>query len=204
MDQIAAFDTLFTNNHIQICKLLLPTLPKDKQYLLAILIKLWELDYVIRHGRQISCPSTCDDGKSPDYQKLCRDILPYCSKKESGMVQSILQMLNTLDTVKSLSPLLELVKQMQTSTDGDDSKGPSMPDIGSLLSMGDLLGGSISPEMMGMFDSLFHAAENTENEPAVPEHSEQKPANSGHSEGGHFKGEQETEQRQTDRSADFT
>lgn len=168
MDQIAAFDTLFTNNHIQICKLLLPSLPKDKQYLFAILIKFWELDYVVRHGKKLVCPSSDSQSGSPDYQKLCNDILPYCDENETKMVQSILQILKTLDTVKTLAPLMELMKQMQTTTDAaENPSGGSMPDLGSILSMSGLFGDSDSSDLMGLFDSFLHTSKQNTSDSGV-------------------------------------
>ncbi|MBR1692428.1 MAG: hypothetical protein IJ711_06580 [Lachnospiraceae bacterium] len=76
------------------------------------------------------------------------------------MVHKILQILNTLDTVKSLSPLLDLMKQMQTASDDSGSDASSaMPDISSLLQMGDLFGSNGNPELFGMFESFLHAAD---------------------------------------------
>lgn len=55
LDKVAAFDTLFTTNHIQMCKVLLSYLPAPYQSTLAVYIKLAELNYTFsflkRHPR---------------------------------------------------------------------------------------------------------------------------------------------------------
>jgi len=180
MDKIAAFDTLSTNNHIQMCKILLPSLPKDKQYLFAVLIKFWELSYVIKCGQKLLCSPDCNSPGSPDYQSVCKELLPYCDQKEAASLQTMLQLLGMMDTIKTIAPLLDLMKQMQSES-GEGSNSTFMPDLSSLFSMGNLtgnpqgdspenfpgniFGGSVSPELFDMLGSFFHAADYSKGEP---------------------------------------
>lgn len=119
MDRIAAFDTLYTNNHIQICKLILPLLPKDKQYYLAIFIKFLELQHTIKYGQKIQVENTTPNNSKPNYQNLCKEALPYCTPDEENLVKMLLNFLNAMDTFESLKPFLELLGQSNDSPFGD-------------------------------------------------------------------------------------
>ena len=50
-DNVAVFDTLFTNNQIQIMKILLPCFDRPMQKYLAIYIKYQELQYTLSYFR---------------------------------------------------------------------------------------------------------------------------------------------------------
>lgn len=152
MDRIAAFDTLYTNNHIQICKLLLPLLPKDKQYYLAIFIKFLELQHTIKYGQKLQvCFSKQLDTKSK-YQDLCKEILPYCTPEEENLVKMILNLLNTMNTFESLKPLMDMLGQFNMSGDAENGNSSSF-DFSSLLSLGELFS-SENGSPLGDFASM--------------------------------------------------
>lgn len=151
MDNIAAFDTLYTNNHIQILKLLLPCIPKDKQYFGVIFIKYLELQYVIKYGKQLNQGSCGQSSQKKDYSKLCHDILPYCTKEESHIVESIQNMLNTFETFKSMQSMLDLF----ASSDSESGNPGSGFDLSSLMSMGNLFSGNMNPEGLGDIMGAF-------------------------------------------------
>lgn len=147
MDHIAAFDTLYTNNHIQILKLLLPCLPKDKQYFGALFIKYLELQYILKYGKQL-CQNT--DNK-PDYIKLCHDVMPYCTKEEAHMVESIQNMFQTFETFKSMQSMLEIFAPLS----GENGQSDNGFDFSSIMNMGNLFSGDMNLDslknMMGTF-----------------------------------------------------
>lgn len=151
MDHIAAFDTLYTNNHIQILKLLLPCLPKDKQYFGAIFIKYLELQYVIHYGKQLAQGSCYNSDQKPDYAKLCHDILPYCTEKEAHIVNSIQNMLQTFETFKSMQSMLELFAP--SDVEGDNAG--SGFDFSSLMNMGNLFSGGMDLDGLQNIMSAF-------------------------------------------------
>lgn len=119
LDKIAAFDTLYTNNHIQILKLLLPSIPKDKQYFGIIFIKFLELKYVIEFGKNLISHSGFQNNTETDYNLLCDDILPFCNSDEAKTVESVKSILQTFETFKNLSPVLDLIRQMNNSQTED-------------------------------------------------------------------------------------
>ena len=54
-EKIVAFDTLFSNNHIQILKVMLPYLDNHLQKLGAVYIKFLELQYTMDFCRKHHC-----------------------------------------------------------------------------------------------------------------------------------------------------
>ena len=170
MDRIAAFDTLYTNNHVQICKLILPLLPKDKQYYLAIFIKFLELQHTIKYGQKIQFDSPLSNEPKQQYQNICKEALPYCTPEEENLVKMILNLLNALDTFETFKPLMEMLGQFNmsensenTSSGFDFSNLSSLGEIfsskngspGDLASMVDLLQGNINPDFLNNIKDLM-------------------------------------------------
>lgn len=153
MDKIAAFDTLYTNNHIQICKLLLPLLPKDKQYFFAIFIKFLELQHTIQYGQKLLF-QTENCNASINYQNLCQDVLPYCTQEEEHLVKKILELLKTMDTVNSLKPLMEMMNQFHMSGP-EEGRDSSAFDFSSLFSMGDFFQGNMNSDILNNLKDLM-------------------------------------------------
>lgn len=146
MDRIAAFDTLYTNNHVQICKLVLPLLPKDKQYYLAIFIKFLELQHTIKYGQKIQFDSSLSKESTEQkkqYQNICKEALPYCTPEEEELVKMILNLLNALDTFESLKPLMDMLGQFTDSSFGD------------FASMADLFQGNITPDFLNNLKDMM-------------------------------------------------
>ena len=143
MDRIAAFDTLYTNNHVQICKLILPLLPKDKQYYLAIFIKFLELQHTIKYGQKLQIETTTPNDSKPNYQNLCKEALPYCTAEEENLVKMILNLLNAMDTFESLKPFMDLLGQFNDSPLGD------------LSSMTDLFQGNVNLDFLNNLKDMM-------------------------------------------------
>ena len=85
VDKVLAFDTIFTNNHIKMLKVLLSYFDPAIQKTLAIYIKFLELQYTFayfqNHARVFSSGHSPPDTSS-DLNNLCREILPYCAPDE--------------------------------------------------------------------------------------------------------------------------
>lgn len=154
MDRIAAFDTLYTNNHIQMGKLLLPLLPKDKQYYFAIFIKYMELQHTIKYGKKLLYHIENGEKETINYQNLCQEFLPYCDQQEEKLVKQILSFLKTMETFNSLKPIMEMMNQfsMTGSGEGGDSSGF---DFSSLFSMGDFLQGNLDLDLLNNLKDLI-------------------------------------------------
>lgn len=101
-EQIYAFDSLYTTNHIQMLKILLPCLNPPLQKNLALYIKFLELRYTIsflnEHPYVIS---GCGfDTKYRDQEIPMDDLLPYLTSKEA---ENLKQLQKSMDTMKQFS-----------------------------------------------------------------------------------------------------
>lgn len=108
-DRIRAFDALFTTNHTQIYKLLLPYLEPAIQRQLAVYIKYLELQYTAAYCRQhpFGCmPRECP----PDTSRLYHEILPYCSYAERCQAE---RLIGLLSTVKNAEEAMETARMMK-------------------------------------------------------------------------------------------
>ena len=135
--QISAFDTLFSNNHIQMLKVLLPYMDNQFQKYLAIYIKFQELQVALNFVRKhpyplCGCMIRPDD---TDPAQVVKRLLPLCTKEEKEQLNQILKVLHTMELMKDFMP-------------EGDSSSPS--------SMTDMLMGMLTPEQKQMFD-LFSA-----------------------------------------------
>lgn len=108
-DSIRAFDTLFTTNHIQIYKLLLPYLDQSLQRRLAVYIKYLEFQYTAAYFKHH--PFGCMPREFlSDTSQLYQEILPYCSYSERKKVE---QLMDLSSTIKNAEEMMETVKMMK-------------------------------------------------------------------------------------------
>lgn len=157
-DKIAAFDTLYTTNHIQMLKILLPAVGKELSHKLAVYIKYLEFQYTLTLTRKHPSPfSLCaeENTSSVDFCELCDELLPFCSEKDRGMLNNIKNMQNTLKQFKEMEATMSMMKELfpesNTGTDGDTSGNFTgfSPDM--LLNL-------LSPEQLELF-SMFQNKE---------------------------------------------
>ncbi len=153
---IAAFDSLFTTNRIQILKILLPMLAPKHQSGFAIYIKLLELQYTLtflrRHpgqrlfGTEKQLSADFFQGDNTDTMNLLDELLPYSGIEGRAKIEN---MKNMLANMKKMQEMMEMIQMMQElfpeGTGGDNpmdfftnmSGMPGMPgmDISSLFQM---------------------------------------------------------------------
>lgn len=101
-EQIYAFDSLYTTNHIQMLKILLPCLNPPLQKNLALYIKFLELRYTIlflnAHPHVIN---GCGFSKERRGQEIpIDDLLPFLSPKEA---ENMKQLQKSMDMIKQFS-----------------------------------------------------------------------------------------------------
>lgn len=111
-EQIYAFDSLYTTNHIQMLKILLPCLHPPLQKNLALYIKFLELRYTISflnaHPYVIS---GCGFSKKYGGQDLpIDDLLPYLTPKEADHFR---QLQKTMDIMKQFSNMQKNMEALQ-------------------------------------------------------------------------------------------
>lgn len=117
---IAAFDSLFTTNRIQMLKILLPRLAPEQQTGFAVYIKLLELQYTLsflrRHpGVRLfgNGQPLCADffqGDNEDTIQLLEELLPFSSPKERSKIEN---MKNMMANFKKMQEMMEMVQMLQ-------------------------------------------------------------------------------------------
>lgn len=109
-DKILAFDTLYTNNQIQLYKIMLPYFQPSLQHTIAILIKYMELRYTIGFYNS----PICNPYKEQDFDiaKMCDDFIPYCTPSQQQMMANIKNMLQTMENAKEMMATFEMMKEL--------------------------------------------------------------------------------------------
>ncbi len=148
-DNIAAFDTLFTTNRLQIIKTLLPCFDRPMQRYLAVYIKYQELQYTISYFKNHPyhiCGA--GSGEGADLKKLLPALLPYCSASQQNMLRRLEQTLSSFETMQEIMEMAELLKDMEPAgdTEGGESAAKT-PDIEFLLSL-------LSPKQQTILENL--------------------------------------------------
>lgn len=103
-EQIYAFDSLYTTNHIQMLKILLPCLPPPLQKNLALYIKFLELRYTISFlNAHPYVLSGCGFDKKYKEQEIpLDDLLPYLTP---GEAENFRQLQKSMDMMKQFSKM---------------------------------------------------------------------------------------------------
>lgn len=121
-EKIIAFDTLFSTNHTQMLKILLPFMDNQAQKHLAIYIKFLELNYTIsylkKHPFQLC---GCVDRESfSNFPGLCHELLPFCNDKEKRQLEQMRGIFQSMEMYREMSKTMEAMKDF-------------MPDMGDLF-----------------------------------------------------------------------
>lgn len=161
-DEITAFDTLYTTNHIQMLKIVLPYFDHSIRKKLTVYIKYLELQYTLSYFKEhpnelCSCSY---DKKEFNISQLCTDILPFCTSEEKQRIEQIAGLFHTIETYKEMSQMMEVMKSFAP----DSAAGMPFdfsPEMFSNLASGGF--SDISPDMLSLFSSLFSGNSNKEN-----------------------------------------
>lgn len=105
---LTAIDQIANQNHLQLIKAVLPYLPSGNQRSISLLIKLLELQNVSSFYRSPSaCVSACSHSDSPALTEVLSDIRTYCDESDQELIDSVLQILNTLELYSAMMQELE-------------------------------------------------------------------------------------------------
>ena len=150
--KVAAFDTLFSTNHIQMLKVILPYMDNQTQKSMAVYIKFLELNYTIEFYKKNPYPlSGCMEKEaSPDIQKMCTELLPYCTDEERKKIEQIRNILQSMEMYKEMSRTMEMMKEFMPDMTSD--AGNSEQTQGDGFDMMGMLMNMLSPEQKQMFD----------------------------------------------------
>ncbi len=154
-DKIAAFDTLYTSNHIQMLKLALPLMPPDKQYFGAIFIKYMELNYTLSLGKYLRNQlCACSGFENYGMEVFLKEIMPFCSEKEAERIQKISNMMKSFKTFQEMKSMMDLF--------GTDMFGTDMGGGGGGGFSPDMLKGLLSDEQMALFEMFMDGGSSNE------------------------------------------
>lgn len=172
-EAVIAFDTLYTNNHIQILKILLPHFDSKGRKRLAILIKFMELRYTMEYfGRH----TAADDGeehqetaKQPDIVRIFEQIKNFCTPSERAMFDQLANLKKSMEMYEEMTSMMHLFSQLSPEGEGasaaqngsaDQSEGQGFSPFGDANPM-DMLKGMLSPEQQAMFEMFRSSLGNT-------------------------------------------
>lgn len=155
-DAILAFDTLYTNNHMKILKMLLPYVDSKHQKLLALYIKWQEFTFTMNFFKQYSInlySSNFTNKKTLDISNIISLVLPYCTEKERQLLSQFSQMQNMMQMMEGIQEYLPFIQQFMSS--GSENGNP-LGGIGNMdnINVMDMMKNMLSEEQMAMF-SMF-------------------------------------------------
>lgn len=141
-DGILAFDTLFTANHIQIMKILLPYFDKGMQKHLAVYIKYLELCYTIDYFKSYpgSLSGQAAGKKELDLAELYPKLQGYLTPSQQKQAEQLLNMMQTFKTFREMKDMMDMMNSFQGG-EGPDGGDPA-----------DFLKNMLTPEQMAMFE----------------------------------------------------
>lgn len=133
------FDNATTPHHLYMLKLLLPYTPPSMQHILAVYIKVSELQYTIRHFSNLA---RCEMNTN-----LFSELKPYMEPEEKEQLEQMEDMMNMMEMVQNIQSMSE--PMFQAASDGSEGFHPL-----------DLMKGMMSPEDQEMFDMYSSMFEN--------------------------------------------
>ena len=152
---VIAFDTLYTTNHIQILKILLPFVDLPSQKKLIILIKFLELQYALACVNRFPASVPCENARThpfsdpaPDIIALYEQIKNFCTPTERAMFEQLSNMKRGMEMYEEMTNMMKMFSQLDQKT-GEDAAAGTDPM--------ELLKSMLSPEQQAMFD-LFSAS----------------------------------------------
>ena len=123
-EAVIAFDTLYTQNHIQILKILLPYFDPYGQNHLAVWIKYLELRYTLEYvSRHPSPPykNQTSGTSSPDFAVLFEQIKNFCSPQEKALFGELLNLQKNLEMFEEMKGMMQLFETLRESAPDADA-----------------------------------------------------------------------------------
>lgn len=133
-DKVYAFDTLFTNNRIQMLKVLMAYVPPQIQRSLAVYIKILELKYTLEQTRYQSdlfflSENDSDESGTCDTAALFSELMPYCPPPEQEKLRSMQETYQNIVNMQETMQTLQMMKELFP-----EGEMPDM-DLGQIMSM---------------------------------------------------------------------
>ncbi|MBQ2802525.1 MAG: hypothetical protein IJF07_01345 [Lachnospiraceae bacterium] len=163
-DKITAFDALFTNNRIQMFKVLLTYLAPSSQKTLAIYIKFMELQYTISFFQQNPnsfLPQFSHEASSNTGQ-LCDEIMPFCDAKQRNQITKLKNIISNWENMQQMMATIQMIQEL--FPEGMGTSDTNSMDMSQLFNM---FGGGDMPDLSSMAD-LFGSLHSTTDEIKSP------------------------------------
>lgn len=169
-EKIIAFDTLFSTNHIQMLKVILPFMDNQMQKFMAIYIKFLELQYTIDFCKKhpFSLCGCVKQESPPDISGLCSELLPFCNDREKRQFEQMRNIFQSMEMYKEMSKTMETMKdfmpdmsEMFQNMQAASADVPIKEDAGSspvsgtpfpAFNMTDMLMNMMTPEQKEMYE----------------------------------------------------
>ena len=186
-EAIAAFDTVFTTNRIQMMKVFLSYLAPELQSGLAVYIKFSELQYVLQLARQfpgrpmlhgrgtvLSFKSLSDGslfGKDrTGVLELLDELLPFSSPSERSRILNLKNMLLSMSRMQEMMDMIDMMKDLFPEGMGDSSGNfgdifsamAGMSGSEGMSGMADMFSG-VDPSTLAQFMQMFQSASSSDN-----------------------------------------
>ena len=157
-DQVLAFDSLFTTNHIQMLKLLLGYMEPSVQGKLAVYIKFQELIYTLKfiteHPRASMSPAF-SIGQSHNISSLLDEMLPFCDPNEKEKMQNFKNIFQNMENMKEMMQMMELIQEFSPEFFTDNTGGL---DLSQMMNMSQGADMSQMMDMMNMMQGIFSSS----------------------------------------------
>ena len=147
MSIINAFDSLFTNNKIQMLKILLFHLPSKSQGALAVYIKFMELQHTLtfvkQHpgmqlfGNTSSLSFDFFSGDNTGTVALLEELLPFSGgPEEQNKIREMIQMMQNMKQMREMMEMIQMMQEMfPEGMGGGDGEGSPMDMFSALNGM---------------------------------------------------------------------
>lgn len=122
IDAIAAFDSLFTTNRIQMLKVLLPRLSPEAQGNFAVYIKFLELQYTVTFLQKHPSIPLIGDGKqltgnlfqgdNTDTIDLLDELLPFSGAEERAKIEGMRNILQNMGKMQEMMEMMQMLQEL--------------------------------------------------------------------------------------------
>lgn len=116
-DKIIAFDTLFTNNRIQMLKIIMPYFDASMQKNFAVYIKFMELQYTIAFFQSNPVLPFPHDSEF-EFDRMFKDMIPYCSPTDRSRMEQYTNMFSMMKNYKDMMETVSMMKDMFPEGEG--------------------------------------------------------------------------------------
>lgn len=118
-NKVIAFDTLFSTNHIQMLKIMLPYMDNQMQKSMAIYIKFLEFNYTMEFYKKHPYPvcGCMEKEASPNLYQMCTELLPYCTENEKKQIEQIRNIFKSMEMYQEMTKTMEMMKDFMPDMD---------------------------------------------------------------------------------------